>query len=602
MRPPIIRFPRKNEVFYGETPVATRVDPFLGCADDTELSAKLIAMFQDSVRAKAAEVDRLRRMTRFYDGFPYREAYLNKQRPITNYCFSVVETVVPVMTESRPRPQIVPREAMGSQAVKDLQKFATWLMSRADFDEWNILSTRDCSIYGYSPSIPAFDYRTGMPYPKTLSVFDTYYDETARSVNELEHAFIAKPVSVPKLRGYYPAHANLITADGIASPSLEAIEQAFFENADFLGGGALPPTITALVCSIEGQSASGATSWYTRDGESQSPRGTAFLVQAIVRDDRLREIEWMGRLDKHGDDGSIEQCPGETRSTKVPHSKNGWRIITFTYRGGKILMNTEADPAYDGMPLLVRRRYPRTDRIYNAGDLDHVIPIQKQILGRDYLLFRALDVQGNPVLLTNEDSGLPADKETVDGGDILRIRRGSEARWLDARGPSEHQFDMRVINARDVDTISGVQDVTQGQRPAGIEASSAIAQLREAAATRMRGFGVLEHIDRGRMLKRLMVGAGRKLTRWITFHTPGGERVTLDPESLLMEYDIDFAEGSGNAPGKQEIEEKAWALYERGVIDEPALLETLDWMGRDEILQQAAARQARGGSASGGGR
>jgi hypothetical protein len=584
-------------VFYGEQMAAEEEGPFLGMGQD-DLRAWCQGVFAELVASKQPETERLRRCSRFYEGFHYKHSWMNKTRPITNYCHSVVETVVPQLTEMKPRPEIVPRQpARSVDSVKRLQRYASWLQSRASFDMWNILATRDASIYGWAPSIVSFDYRTGMPYPQNISSFDLYMDAAANSFEQAEVVAIGTPVSTQKLRANYPEHAKrgLIIPDGIASPSFEACEQPWFENMEGTGAGQLPTTITAAVSRVEGGPVTGQTAWYTPTPEGAPYAATTFLIQLLVRDSSEKKCSWVGYEDRLGQDGESFRVAGAHRVVDHPCCENGWRLITMTYSGA-ILENCPVEPFF---PVKMLRRYPRVDRRWSLGDLDNVIPVQRQILMRDYLLMRGLELQGNPPLLTDTNSGLAADKDTIEGGEVLRLARGSTAQWLEARGPSEHQFEMRMMNSRDIDTIGGVHDVSQGQRPAGIEAASAIRSLQSAAAIRFRGFEVIAHMHRADMLKSLMIGAAKKLQRRIYFMA-GGEQSWVDPEELEMEYDIDFAQGTGNAPAKQEIEERAFLLFDRGVLDEDSLLQAVDWMGREEVLSKLAQR-AKFAMASGGG-
>lgn len=592
---------KDGSVFYGETVARRDETPFLGLAEN-DLRAWVNDVFYDAVRAKAPEQDRLRRCSRYYDGFMFKYPHLNKTRPITNYCNSVTETIVPLLTEKRPRPEIVPRQPIrGIDAVKRLQRYASWIQSRSKFDMWNLLATRDASIYGWSWSFISSDYRTGEAFPMNGSVFDLYLDAAANSFDQAELICIGTPISTVKLKAMYPDadEAGLIRPDGICSPSFEACEQPWYEHMEEPMSGRLPHTITQAAARSEGQSTPTGTSHYTPTGEHLPWASTTFLIQVLVRDSSEAEEVWVGKTVKGDGAGGTIEIEGDHRKHRSPICRSGWRIITMTYDGA-ILDNV---PVEHYFPIYMMRCYPRVDRRWSTGDLDHAIPIQKQVLQRDYLLMRGLELSGNPVFLTDTGSGLAADRGTIQGGEVLRLNRGSDAKWLEARGPDEHQFQARIMNARDIDTVTGAHDVAQGERPPGIEAASAIRSLQDAATVRFRGRQVVAHLHRSDVLKALMVHNAKKLQRRIYFMS-GGEESWVDPDELLMEYDIEFAEGTGSAPAKEAIEEKAFLLFDRGVLDEEGLLQAVDWMGKDEVMAKLAMRAEAalaGGIQQGGG-
>jgi hypothetical protein len=150
---------------------------------------------------------------------------------------------------------------------------------------------------------------------------------------------------------------------------------------------------------------------------------------------------------------------------------------------------------------------------------------------------------------------------------------------------------IQLTDSRVMDTVSGVQDVSQGQRPAGIEAASAIRRLQEAAQTRVRGKESQAHDARARLLKKLMVCAGKKLQANLGFKGSSGAFVNMNPEDLLDQFEIRFAAGTGSVNGRASQEEKAMALFQSGAIDEQELLTAFDWKNREAVLQRLAVRR-----------
>ena len=476
--------------------------------DTDDLRAFVAHYWQEAWEGKRAETERLKLCSLYYDGFHYQNAWLNRTNPIANYCFSTVETVVPTVTQVVPRPEIVPRRSGDTIDAEGIQGAAQWLMDTDHWDDAEELSTRDKCIYGWDVRLCSIDYATGMPYPKNFSVFHFYPDPTGRNENEWQYVILAMPVATSMLRATYPALANQIMPDGLAGPDydvhvrpfLEFLENAYRYETPYMISGALsfakeadPPatTSTSLVASPGG---------YRERGD------TTFLLQMIVRDETLREVTYMGT--KVLRDGT--QVAGMHEKGTVPCCPNGWRVISMTASGLFLHPPMPLDSCFDGLPFVMGRRYPRTDRLWCFGELDQIIPMQREINRRRKNLSRALELSANPPVITSKDSGLLPNINTVEAGEILKIARGSELKWMEFRGPSEFQFQMLGIDQRDVDTISGVHDVQQGQRPAGIEAAAAIRRLQAAAAVRTNGMESRSHRERSALLKKLLYIAGKQ--------------------------------------------------------------------------------------------
>lgn len=582
-----------------------RIEPDLPAfesLDLPELRTLVGEMWRDSYEAKRGEIERLKTCSLYYDGFHYTNAWLNRSNAPSNYCFSTVETVHPVMTEVKPRPEIMPRRSMEKRQADALNETATWLMDTSKFDEAIHLGARDKLKFGWNMWIISFDYRTGMPYPRNLSVFDGYPDPVARNMDELEHFIIGIPVATTRLKATFPGMAEYIKPDNIASPAYDVAVrpwQQLLENSHRFDG----PGNIGSVLNFTGEkwvggvlqpppAATGSSALSLDTGEELENGRTTFLCQLFVRDDSLMNVRYLGdEMRPDGRTGNMVVQPGAHYDNPEPCCPSGWRLISITAGGELLEQPKPLDPCYDGLPIVMDSDYKSTDRFWPTGELDHIIPIQRRLNKRNVLMMRALDLAANPPIITNKDSGIPSDHDTVGAGEMIRINRGSDVKWLEYAGPSAQQFNMYGIDQRDIDTVAGVHDVQQGQRPAGIEAASAIRRLQEAAAGRIRGKETPAHRARAELLKKLMVCMGKKLQPGITFRATNGEMMGVSPDDLLAEYDIQFIPGSGTVLGRSDFEDKAFALFDRGAIDELALLEAVNWRGREEVFRRIVERQ-----------
>jgi hypothetical protein len=155
-----------------------------------------------------------------------------------------------------------------------------------------------------------------------------------------------------------------------------------------------------------------------------------------------------------------------------------------------------------------------------------------------------------------------------------------------------------------VDTVGGVHDTMMGQRPAGIEAASAINQLETAALRRVRGKEAA-HLDAwGQVMTKMLLTAAYKLKAGLYFMGADGEPRMLNPEKLRMGWDVTFAKGSLLQATKEQNQQKLLVAADRGLVPPDELLKGLEVPNYPRINQALAssmAQAAAGGVPSGGG-
>ncbi len=183
--------------------------------------------------------------------------------------------------------------------------------------------------------------------------------------------------------------------------------------------------------------------------------------------------------------------------------------------------------------------------------------------------------------------------------------------------------------------ILGVHDVVQGRRPEGVRASSAIIALQEAANIRVRqknrqmdaalsemadqgNWLILEHYDEPRHIR--MTGQSEVTTLDVRkaleermvdravmaeLQEAGVRPEQLSPEEMeqvfqevkFPEFDVEVSIGPATPYSQAMMAERAIEFFDRGAIDHQALLEMTNFPGWEEIL----ARMGGGPQEEGGG-
>lgn len=567
--------------------------PICGHATNVEVvRGWFMEKFREAVAAKRPETYRLQQNELYYSGFHYSDAQMNRQNKITNFCFATVETVWPILTEMKPRPEIQARRGMSQNDVEQLNDFAQWLMDTNGFDSWFQLSRREMLKQGWTCTIIVVNPETGIASPKFFSQYDFYKDPYCRNEDEMEYCFLASPVSTERLRAMFPNCCNDIVSDNIASPGYDVLEKPYFDSVSYGGAYTRLESVIAASATMEGGTTTTSAPLVSAEaGNMAGNAGTTFLVQMLVRDRTKMKVMYTGDLATPNATGTFDYTPyGMPFQTLEETCPSGWRLLQFT-ASGTFLGSEPVDPAFLGLPLEFGRDYWQAGRFYGTGELDHIIPINRSINKRYNLLNRSLEFEAIPILLADSNTGIDIDQRPVEPGDVLKKLQGSEIRWLDFRGVANQQFQLLGMEKMDMDTVSGVHDVQQGRRPEGIEAAAAIRNLQDAAQTRIRGKEGPGFTELVRVLKKCMYVTGKKAKGPILYRAASGEYREMDPSLLVMDFDIRFAQGTGTVVSRQLQEEKILGLFDRGLVDRQTVLEKLGVKNIPTIMARIEQQQ-----------
>ncbi len=588
-----------DTMFHARERIAGKA-PLYGMLEDSEegklaLREWVISSFAEAVRFKRPELERLKTCELYYAGRHYRDPVANRENKVTNLCFSTVETIHPVMTEHRPRPEIMPRQNYSEDYAKMQQLAAEWWMDSTHFDLAFGLATRDKIKYGWACWLLVNDPQTGITHPRAFPVWDYYPQAGSREDEGMEHFFLAFPVFTDTLRAQFPDLAGLIQPDGIASPGYEVMEKPYQEMYGFSGEYDSIDNIVASAGRLESESDTGrTTSLVPVDGNHRTTARTTFVIQMFVRDRTRQVVHYMGDIatrDPLSETGWSLSPSAQALEREEPVCPNGWRCVQMC-ADGLFLDSAPVDESFLGAPVVIDRNYAQNGRYWPVGDLDNIIPVNRSINKRYNLLGRSLEFEAVPILTADLDTGIDIDQRPVEPGDVLKKARGSQIQWMEFRGAQTGQFELLSVEMRDMDTISGVHDVQQGRRPEGIEAASAIRNLQEAAQTRIRGKEIPQFIALGEVVKKGLYSTARKANTVILGRGAAALTKAFDKNALLYEFDIRFAQGSGSALGRAMREDKVLTLRGQGLLDIQTTLEQLGMPNVPQIIQRLSAEMA----------
>ena len=170
-------------------------------------------------------------------------------------------------------------------------------------------------------------------------------------------------------------------------------------------------------------------------------------------------------------------------------------VPRFLYPRGRLIIVANGvvlvddhNPYRDGeFPFVSMSGYETDDSPWDMGEVEQLEPIQRVI---NILESRFVDnarLMTNTVWVKSEDAGIAADKITNEEGAVYTIKN-PRARFerVPPQPLPQHYFTLYQQLQRNMETITGIHDITQGRRPVGITAATAISLLQEASQARIR--------------------------------------------------------------------------------------------------------------------
>ena len=170
----------------------------------------------------------------------------------------------------------------------------------------------------------------------------------------------------------------------------------------------------------------------------------------------------------------------EEKEMKYP---NGRRIII----AGDVLLADSENPYQDGkFPFVVFKNYDLPDRFWGMGEIEQIMKPQKNA---DDLTNQVLDnakLTANCQWVKDKNCGIAHGTLTNRPGLIITKNPGTEVRR--EQPPSIPAYVQQTIEMlkRDIEIVSGVFDITRGERPNSITSGVAIQQLTQSAQSRIK--------------------------------------------------------------------------------------------------------------------
>jgi hypothetical protein len=487
-----------------------------------------------------------------------------KSSPKDNKCFQVVESMTTFITDNRAKAQFLPMETEDVELANKVQAAWNAWATKQSYDVKQTLGVKDSRKFGlgwlylcYDPV--AKEQKLKVLPPESVLVdpdttVDTYLggEEPAYLVYE----YIAQ---VGDLKEQFPK-ADWDNFDVKWSPS--ASIGMFDRIRRFIGWG------TSAV---------------------NNPASSTPVYELWIRDDTVEFRE----EDLGGDEVAV---------IAKKKYKGGRRIIVA---GNLVLFDGENPYKHGQFPFTPIFAYPESGKMYCAGDVELILAPQVMLNRMQQLLYDSTVKRGGGIALVNRKYGMSADMITnapMTVAEVTDVDRAMKfEQWPDV---PRHVFNYIDTLYRVIDDTAGVHDISRGAYTPGNKTAQEIAALTESDKTRVRlAARILTWVNE--RIARQWLRNAAQWNEWEMFLRIAGDdgeeqTVTLNGDQLrkmdegdltedMIDFDVLVSDSSTLPSYFQERRQMAMDLFQMQVIDDQALLETLEFPGWRAILSRKQA-------------
>lgn len=413
--------------------------------DDLEVSdeeAKLVdkvkTLYKEAYSAKSDLHAKWEKCYKAYTGDLFKQNLPDyRADEVSNYVFSTIETVKPIMLNDSPKTQVIPRQGSMFQKAKVANAIldSEWKRTRM-FNKLHSINHLNL-IFGTAIAGCFWDGKAknglGDVVVTAISPFNCFPEPSATNMEDAEYFIYATYKKSSEICNAYPEKAEEIKKQTTS----DVDKYLTFGSSDNQGNN----NILYLEC-------------YMRDYSSE---------------------EYTEDKEENG-----EKLTYKVTKRKYP---NGRRIII----AGDVLLVDDKNPYEDGsFPFKVLKCYPQHGSFWGIGEVEMLISPQQYANKIMNSVIENAQLNGNPWTVMDKNCGVERNTLTNAPGLVVRKNPGTEFKREAPPPIPSYIIDTVGVLKRDMEQISGVYDVIRGEKPGSITAASAIQALNEQAQGRIR--------------------------------------------------------------------------------------------------------------------
>jgi len=466
---------------------------------EIKLSHEMWLKYDVANRAKSAKVAIWKNCISAYNSDYFKN--INKPEyksdEVSNFIFSTIETIKPIMTDNNPKIMVLPKKPAELSVLDNIQNIIDYEWTRAKM-EIVLPQAITLALQIGTAIIGVFwdgndDKGLGNVDIQLINPFNFFPDPMATSIDNAEYVIYATYQHVNKLKNKYPKKVDKLIGGTINQKNLVPHANNVSE---------VDNVVLVLECWMK--------DYATIEVEEEDEQGNKVKK-------RIRKYPR----------GRVIVCAPELQ----------------------IILEDKENPYEDGkFPFKILKCYDIPFEFWGKGEVEQLLSPQTYINDLMNQIIDNAKLTANMPWLIDKNSGIGKGQLTNRPGLIIRKNPGSEVKRLQPPAMPNYVGDMVQTLKGDIEIISGIHDVTQGRKPGSISAASAIIALQEAAQARVRlKVKIMEQTlsDLGQMWYN-RIRQFWLTNRYVRFENPVGEIEAKEISPSEIEADVDFVIVAGS--------------------------------------------------------
>lgn len=393
--------------------------------EETMLCEKINHKFKNSYVSKSELMVNWKKYMRAYKGDLFKDDSRPeyKSNEISNFIFSVIETIRPIMTDNNPKFLALPATPEGGDLSSTVQMALDYEWDREKMNSKLVKQLIPTLVTGNSVWFVPWDAEEQQVRCICVDPMNIFQDPMAESIDDSEYIIYATYKSENELKKFYPDKEEALIGSQVNfSELVNERDKNVVDNSN---------QILVLEC-------------------------------------------WMR------DYSTIME--GEKRKRKYPKG----RVVTCCPDLG-IVLDDKPNPYNDGkFPFIIMKDYDMPCEFWGMGEVEQLISPQEYINELSNHIIDTAKTTANMPWIIDKNSGIGYGKLTNRPGLVIRKNPGTQVGREQPPALPSYVADKILDLKNDIEQISGVHDTMRGDKEKGIVAGNAIMALQEASQARVR--------------------------------------------------------------------------------------------------------------------